>query len=824
MSRKFALVGALVCASACTGGGSGRLDGPWDDGTDWTWEEPELADAVAEWEGYADDDGDVPASRCAKGVRPTEVVPVAAGSDPDAGELRARKGDQVVALPLAETSFDTIVLGTVADTEVRQVFENPFEEAIEAVYVFPLPHDAAVDDYAIEIGDRTIRGVMKRRGEARADYEAARKAGHSAGLLEQERPNIFTQSIANIPPGERITVVMHMVGPVTQDRGRFELALPTVVGPRYIPGHATGRSGGGFAPDTDQVADGSKVTPKVLPEGYVGCAALSVTVEIDAGAKIDVLASKAHEIVHRESGGRHFVELARDAEALNRDFVLGWSLATAQPTTSLALAPDGDGGYFQLAIMPPRLAHAAEPTPRELVLVLDTSGSMDGQPLAVAKGAMRGFLEHLGPHDAFQVIRFSSEASQLGPAPLPNTKGNVDHALRHIARLRGEGGTEMLEGIKAALDFPYTDGRTRYVLFLTDGFIGNDQEIFVEVARRLDKARVFSLGVGSSPNRYLLDGLARAGRGAVTYVETHEDPREAVKAFYRRLAHPVLTDLEIEWGDLDVVDVVPARIPDLFTGQPVVVYGRLRGTAEGEATLVGRAGKERIEIPVRIEVAKARRTDGLASMWARARIQELEDSLIGDPARAAAVERDVTDLALEHRVMSQYTAFVAVDKSRVAVPGGDATRFDVPVDLPQGMSTSGLGGEALYSFDDADAEPAPMASGGAPEDDAMERPHRLRSRRTRDAEAIAQRRLERAERSHRRALDKCFVAASKRGTATGPHTVEVTIDADGSIASVRLPDADDDVLARCLREEIQSWTIHRPGDHAILVVFSLPPP
>ncbi len=822
MLRRLAGFVAFACASACTGGGSGGLDSPWDDASEWTWEEPELADAVEEWEGYAKD-GDGPPSRCAKGVRPTEVVPVTAGSDPDTGELRARKGEQVVALPLAETSFDTIVLGTIADTEVRQVFENPFEEAIEAVYVFPLPHDAAVDDYAIEIGDRTIRGVMKRRAEARADYEAAREAGHSAGLLEQERPNIFTQSIANIPPGERITVVMHMVGPVTQDRGRFELALPTVVGPRYVPGSPTGRSGGGFAPDTDQVPDGSRITPKVLPAGYVGCAALSVTVEIDAGAKIDVLASKAHEIVHTQSEGRHFVELARDVEPLNRDFVLGWSLATAAPTTSLTLARDGKDGYFQLAIMPPRLEHASTPTPRELVFVLDTSGSMDGQPLAVAKGAMRGFLEHLGPRDAFQVIRFSSDASQLGPAPLPNTRRNVQHALRHIDSLHGEGGTEMIEGIKAALDFPYTDGRTRYVLFLTDGFIGNEQEIFVEVGKRLDAARVFSLGVGSAPNRHLLDGLARAGRGAVTYVDTHEDPGEAVKAFYRRLAHPVLTDLEIEWGDLDVVDVVPSRIPDLFTGQPVVVYGRLRGGAGGEARLVARAGKERVEIPVRIDIAKARRTDGLGSMWARAKIQQLEDSLIGDPARAADVERDVTELALAHRVMSQYTSFVAIDDSRVAVPGGGATRFDVPVDLPEGSSAVGLGAEASYAYD-ADDEPAPMASAPEPRERAIDSSRAHVSRPERDAETIAERRLERAQRSHRRALDKCFTAASERGTAARTYSVEVTIEADGSIMAVHFPDASDEVLARCLRTEIETWTIRHPGDDSLVVSFTVAPP
>jgi Ca-activated chloride channel family protein len=256
----------------------------------------------------------------------------------------------------------------------------------------------------------------------------------------------------------------------------------------------------------------------------------------------------------------------------------------------------------------------------------------------------------------------------------------------------------------------------------------------------------------------------------------------------------------------------------------VVVYGRLRGAAKGEATLVGRAGKERVAIPVRIDVAKARRTGGLSSMWARAKIQQLEDSLIRDPAGAAAVERDVTELALAHRVMSQYTAFVAVDASRVAVPGGDATRFDVPVDLPEGMSPTGVGAEAMYEFEDGDDAPAPMASPRSPEADAS-RPARLkRSRPGRDAEAVAERRLDRAQRSHHRALEKCFAAAAERGTPARTYTIEITIDGDGSIGGVAFHDADDDALTRCLRTEIETWTIRHPGDHPIVVVFSLAPP
>ena len=830
MSRLFGLVGVsvLLCATACTYAGEGdELSSP-DKGTgDWGFSIQPPADEEDDWDGFdeaSNDDG--PHTRCADGVKPRDVVAIDPSADPDTGQMRVRQGDRVVALPLAETSFDTIVLGMVADTEVRQVFENPFDEAIEAVYVFPLPHDAAVDDYAIEIGDRTIRGVMKTRADARAAYEKARDEGRSAGLLEQERPNIFTQSVANIPPGESITVVMHMVGPVTREQNHFELALPTVVGPRFVPGRPIGASGGGFAPDTDKVPDGSKITPKVLPDGYVSCAELSVHIEVDAGAPIDTLASKAHEVTVTEAGDRRLIELTRSGERLNRDFVLGWSLATKAPTTALMMGPKGDEGYFQLTIMPPRLAHAGEPVPRELVFVLDTSGSMSGEPMSTSKQAMHGFLNGMGPDDAFQVIRFSSDASALGPTPLPNNPTNLKAAHRHIDQLDSGGGTMMIEGIKAALDFPYTEGRARYVLFLTDGYIGNEMEIFQETEKRLDRARVFSLGVGSGPNRHLLDGLARAGRGAVTYVENHENPHEAVETFYRRLAHPVLTDLDIEWGDLGVQDVVPRRIPDLFAGQPVVVYGRMPNVKSGTATLVGYAGTERVEIPVRVDVTEARRTDGLASMWARKRIQELEDGRITEPDRGPQIEAAVTELALQHRVMSNYTSFVAIDDSAVANPDGAPARVDVPVDLVQGMDPAGvrLAGttSASRSYSMSVAVEASASADMAPEADydsgpVFKRAIGVRSPRRDppDPEDVAEKKLQRRTRARRRRLRKCFDKDPARARNV---RIVVTVRPNGKLENIEFDgsSADDDV-EQCLQREVARWTITRPGGSAVRV-------
>lgn len=812
MVERFALIGALLLGGCAAVTPTEDLEAedptPWGDGVETVPEAPD------EWSGYDDDQRD--ASKCARGVKPDAATPIDPSTDPETGEMRVQQGDRVLALPLSEVAFDTIVLGTVADTEVRQVFENPFDEPIEAVYVFPLPQDAAVDDYAIEIGDRTITGVMKTRADARKTYETARAAGHRAGLLEQERPNIFTQSVANIPPGESITVVMHVVGPVAQDRGHFELALPTVVGPRFIPGNPIGRSGGGTSPDTDKVPDASKITPPVLPKGYVSCAELSVTVELDAGAEIDVLASKHHAIDPSGQGRRRFVTLAKDGEALNRDFVLGWTLATEAPQTSLMLAPKGDDGYFQLTIMPPQQEFAGAPAARELVFVLDTSGSMSGQPIATAKAAMREFIGKLGPDDAFQVIRFSESASSLGDAPLTNTPRNIARALDYVDGLEGGGGTMMIEGIRAALDYPYTDGRTRYVAFLTDGYIGNETEIFHEVDARLGDARLFALGVGDSVNRYLLDGLARHGRGAVTYTDEHDAPTAPVDAFYRRLAHPVLTDLEIDWGGLNVEDVVPSRIPDLFTGQPVVVYGKLRGATSRSATLFGMAGGKKVAVPIRVEAAKARRVDGLASMWARRKIQELEDSRIADPSKGADIEAEVTALALEFAVMTKYTSFVAIDDSDVVEGGGDTRRVDVAVDaklrsesLVLGPDNDALAGSATrtYAFEDdalaVDAILNPQSAQLSSRRGGRKKASAMASSAARPSGAELERKFYKLAKRYRREVAKCFDKAGRDGAIS----LVVSIAPDGRLDVVGAKS--DDALQSCLEKTVERWKLRR---------------
>jgi Ca-activated chloride channel family protein len=317
--------------------------------------------------------------------------------------------------------------------------------------------------------------------------------------------------------------------------------------------------------------------------------------------------------------------------------------------------------------------------PREMVFVLDCSGSMRGWPIAKAKEALRRCLKSLAPDDTFQIIRFSNNASALGRAPIPATRRNVAHGLRYADSLRGSGGTMMIEGIKAALDFPHDERRLRIVSFLTDGYIGNEAQIFAAVQKKLGASRIFSFGVGSSPNRHLLEGLARLGRGAVAYVTLQGDSTEVVDRFYERAAHPALTDVKIEWGKMAVKDVYPHRIRDLFAGRPILITGRFEGEGRNTITVKGRAGGEDVAYTIEVDLsAAAARHPGITSVWVRTKLRELSD--IETQYASAELKEEITALSLTYGVQCKYTSFLAVDSlERTNGDHGVSVRQAVPV-------------------------------------------------------------------------------------------------------------------------------------------------
>ena len=591
---------------------------------------------------------------------------------PTEGRLRAQVAGEAVDVPLAHTDVRIRIDGHLADATVTQSFRNPYDDKLNAVYMFPLPTGAAVSSMRIETNGHVVNATIRKREDAVRVYERARKKGFVAALLTQERPNLFTQSVANIEPGAQVDVTIRYVQALPYERGRYEVVFPMVAGARYVPASSAN-------------SDAPAVQPAVLPPGKRSSHDISLFVQVDAGVPVVDLASPSHdlEVTRDDTGRRVAVSLGAGDTIPNKDFVLRYQVGGDAPEFAVLAHRDGTEGAFFLIAQPPAHVEDHDVAPREIVFVLDTSSSMAGKPLDKAKQVIRKVLAGLKPHDTFQIVRFDDAASALGPDPIANKPANLRYVYDWLDALTAAGGTEMTQGIDAALAVPHSAQRLRIVVFLTDGFIGNEDEILAQVANDLGESRLFSFGVGSSVNRYLLEEMALLGRGEAQVVTPGEDTDRVVDAFYRRIDRPVLTDLSIDWGDLPVSDVVPAATPDLFAGQPLVLAGHYESTASGTVTVRGkRAGRDvSFEVPVVLPERRAR--PAVATIWVRRRIAELSRRLVrkADPALVA----QIVDLSLRHSVLTRYTAFVAVDDSRVT-DGGEAKTMKVPVEVPAGVS------------------------------------------------------------------------------------------------------------------------------------------
>jgi len=605
-------------------------------------------------------------------------------------------GKDLGACPLKHTDVKAQISGSLVRVNVTQEFENPFKEKIEAVYTFPLSQRSAVDDMTMRVGDRTVKGKILRREEAQEVYESAKSKGHVAALLDQERPNIFTQSVANIMPGEKVTVQISYVEVLKYEEGSYEFVFPMVIGPRYIPGNPTGKQGGGYSPDTTQVPDASRITPTPVKDGQRAGHDISITVNLDAGVPIESFKSVSHEIETQQINAHASnVRLKAQNTIPNKDFILRYDVAGKKIQDAVMMHRGERGGFFTMILQPPDEPRVEDVTPKEIVFVIDTSGSMSGFPLDKAKESMKLALDNLYPNDTFNLITFAGDTHILFDKPVPATKENLAKAQKFLASREGGGGTEMMKAIKAALDPTDSQQHIRIVCFMTDGYVGNDGEIISEIKKH-PNARVFSFGIGSSVNRFLLDKMAEEGRGEVEYVSLQDDGSAAAKRFHERVRSPLLTDVSIDWNGLPVADVYPQRIPDLFSAKPVVLYGRFTGAAQGTIKLKGKSsGREVVrEIAVNFPEREAN-NDALATLWARNRIDDLmsQDWQGVQQGNAKAdVKETITQLGLEYRLMTQFTSFVAVEEM-IVTDGGQPKRVDVPIEMPEGVSREGVFGE-----------------------------------------------------------------------------------------------------------------------------------
>ena len=627
----------------------------------------------------------------------------------DLGGLFAEVDGLQLAFPLENTATTAQISGNVARVEVRQTFTNPYDFPLEAVYQFPLPENAAVDEMEIQIGDLIVRGEIKERQEAQEIYEEAVAAGQTAALLEQERPNIFTQSLANIVPGESIDAVIRYSQSLKFEGGDYEFVFPMVVGPRFIPGepiagYRPGQSEEGagstdripdYSQGTDRVPDAGRITPPMLPPEVRSGHDIQVTVNIDAGVAISEVRSPSHEIVTAENDTN--VQL-RDRETVpNKDFILRYRVAGDTTQATLLSQADDRGGHFAAYLIPAVDYQPDEIAPKDVVFLLDTSGSQAGPPILQSKALMREFLDRLNPDDTFTVINFSNASQRLSRRPLANTRANRMRALAYINLLRADGGTQLMNGIDTVLNFPEAeDGRLRSIVLLTDGLIGNDREAIAAIRDRLQPGnRIYTFGVGSSTNRFLLERLAEVGRGKAEILPPSEPAEVVAEAFVRTINNPVLTNIEVTWeGSGDPPDIYPQRPTDLFSSQPLVLYGRKEDATNGTLVVSGDLpGGDRYRQELQVNFDEPG-NPAIAQLWGRARIRDLNNQLFGSqlnwnsPLSDGDRERRVqaiTDTALNYNLLSDYTAFVAVTEEIRVDPNDPSIRQRVPVETPEGM-------------------------------------------------------------------------------------------------------------------------------------------
>jgi Ca-activated chloride channel homolog len=630
-------------------------------------------------------------------------------------------GDRTVEAPQLATDIDLTVSGPTARARVTQLFHNPTDGWVEAVYVYPLPDGGAVDTLKMVVGERIVVGDVKERKTAQAIYEQAKARGQKATLMEQERPNIFTNSVANIGPGESVLVQIEYQEPVRQSGNAFSLRIPLVVAPRYNPAPVVqtvdfndSRQGWGQISNsaTDPVPDRDRIEPPVLdPRTNPSVNPVAITVRLQAGFPLGEVKSHHHAITTEVVGDdTRVIKLDDKVVPADRDFELTWTpAATAAPSVGLFREHVGDADYLLAFVTPPTLTDATQqPRPRESVFVIDNSGSMGGTSIVQAKASLLYALDRLKPTDRFNVIRFDNTMDVLFPDTVPADTAHVGQAKAFVSALQARGGTEMVPAMKAALaDTRDTDQDfLRQVVFLTDGEIGNEQQLFDTIAAMRGRSRVYMVGIGSAPNTFLMTRASEIGRGTFTHIGSVDQVEERMRALFDKLESPVVTGLTATYSD--AADVTPGILPDLYRGEPVVLAAKVASLA-GTLEIKGRIGDR--PWVVTLPVANAAQGQDLSKLWARRKITDAEVARTLQRATQEETDRRVLALALDHHLVSRLTSLVAVDTTPSRPAGARLSRAELPLNLPAGWDFDKVfGGErpsapAPRQEDHTDASP-----------------------------------------------------------------------------------------------------------------------
>ena len=612
--------------------------------------------------------------------------------DAKAGTLlvRTSKHDQFRPIPMLFTEVEIKVTGLIARSAVTQHFKNPTDKWLEGTYVFPLPDTAAVDELSMKIGDRIIVGEIEERAQAKKIYEKAKSEGKKATLVEQERPNMFTTSVANIGPGETIQITIEYQEVLRYDAGRFELRFPTVVGPRYIPGtrKITKFSGTGWAHNTDEVADASRVTPPVAHPTDGPINPVRIRAHINAGFPVNVQ-SPSHAVRTREDSTGTLVTLAEKVVPADSDFVLEWRPKIGDAPDAALFSDVFDGQtYVLLMVMPPEKPKAkAQRLPREAIYVIDTSGSMDGSSISQAKAALQLALARLAPEDSFNVIEFNSHAIQLFDSSQPATPRNIRTAVDYVKNLHAEGGTEMMPALTLALGQSTTTGKVRQVIFVTDGSVGNEMALLDYIKRHLKRSRLFTVGIGSAPNGYFMRKAAEYGQGSFTYIGKISEVKAKMGELFAKLENPVLTRIRIDWKGRPV-EHYPKYIPDLYLSEPIVIAARLPNLG-GSAEITGWLDGKPWAVDFKLDGGRSH--SGIDRLFAQRKIEFLTSSLSEGVTRDT-VRKAIVELGLTHHLVTKHTSLVAVEHVASRPQNEQLDSSAVPTNLPKGWVYDGVFG------------------------------------------------------------------------------------------------------------------------------------
>lgn len=586
--------------------------------------------------------------------------------------------DSTEKLPLRSTSANVNISGTIADVTVTQVYRNDGKKPLEAIYTFPASSKAAVYSLEMFVGNRKITAVIKEKVQARLDYEQAKENGQSASLLEQVRPNIFQMNVANIQPNEEIKVSLKYTELIVPESGTYQFVYPTVVGPRYT-----------------KKIDGAMKEVPYSKAGVEPTYNFNLTGKLIAGMKIQDVSSQTHKVnIMYQDASTALIQLDKsEVKSSNKDFILEYKLAGNAIETGLLLYNHGDENFFLLMTQPPNKVKKREIPPREYIFIMDESGSMAGVPIDISKKILRNLISNLLPTDKFNVLVFSNDHTLLSPTSLDANEENINKACSFIDQQQGASGTEILPALDKALNLPrdFTNLSRSFVV-LTDGYIDVEKESFSLIRNNLNKANLFVIGIGSSVNRYYLEGMAHAGMGELMVCNDPNTVDQQAEKFRKYVSYPVLTQVEKDFGKFNVYDVEPLTCPDLMAERPLIIFGKYKGEPKGKIKISGFNGNEKFSNTINVENYQPNKSNvALRYLWARERIKYLDD--YSGYETDSNVIKEVTNLGLKYNLLTAYTSFIAIDSIRKIDPNGKLVTVHQENPLPENVDNYAVGAD-----------------------------------------------------------------------------------------------------------------------------------